>query len=142
MRLDQYEVETSRLGQIVAGCVLAPLSLFPILLAVGLIGMAESGEVAWLDVLPFAAVSGVFGGWALHLSWRLISGRRRLRDGGLVSPAALVLCGVGFLAAAVAGFYVSRTFWNPFFCLASAVSCWTLAWRRTREGGLPRSPAA
>ena len=111
-------------------------------LGIGLFGDPAVREdwVLWTATPAFFLVAY----WGVPTGWRLITGRER-RGGGLLSPAALVLFGVGCVAAGIAGVATSGLTWFGWVrLLPAALICFGLAsvrWHAEKGPSKSSSPA-
>ncbi|HEY2091527.1 MAG TPA: hypothetical protein VGJ81_06545 [Thermoanaerobaculia bacterium] len=115
-----------------------------VFLGIGLFGDPADRK----DWVLWTAIPAIFlvAFWGVSTGWRLITGCAR-RGGGLLSPAALVLFGVGCVAASIAGVVISRRIWLGWVrLLPIALLCFGLAsarWhaeKKAKARELRRSP--
>jgi hypothetical protein len=126
------------------GAVLSVFGLF--FGGAGLAGLASlvlGHALDRTDWFPWvaAAVALLVGFWCGETGWRLMTGYER-RDGGLLSPLALIVVGMGCVAASIAGVVSRGPTWFGWLRLVPfALFCFGLArfrWQRQK----PKSEAA
>jgi hypothetical protein len=125
----------------------AVLSVFALLFggagSAGLASLVLGHSVDRTDWFPLVAgvVGLLVGFWCGEAGWRLLTGHER-RDGGLLSPLALIVVGMGCVAASIAGVVSRGPTWFGWRRLVPlALFCFGLArfrWQREK----PRSEAA
>jgi hypothetical protein len=129
--------EVSRPAQVAAGLLLGLLcALFfagGVFAIVAILGGHNFGNGAAL----FFALCVLLGGAGLVTSWRLVTGRRRVQDGGLFSPTTLRVAAVLWLLGTALLTYLQpiRVIEGAFF-VGVSVSLFALA--RHREQWLHR----
>ena len=143
MRESDYLGGSSRVAQVLAGIGLAAVALPFFLLGVfGIYVILTESDSEPVSLAVLAAL-GAFGGLCLLPAWRLISGRRRPGDGGLLSPSALRIGGLFFVVAPVVMlFKMPWAFLEAACLLGAGAACFTLARHREQRSDSPPEIAA
>lgn len=108
------------------GAVLSVLAL--LFGGAGLAGLAAAllthsvDPILW-PLCGLSAAALLVGFWCAASGWRLMTGRER-RDGGLLSPVALIVVGLGCVAASIAGVVLSGSDWFGWLRLLPVAAVW------------------
>jgi len=143
MQESEYRKAPSRPAQVLAGIALGVLALPFLLLGVlGVYATLSEPEPEPAPLAVFAAL-GAFGGLCMFPAWRLISGKRRRGDGGLLPPSALRAGGVFFLVAPIAMlFEMPWAFFEAGSLLGAGIACFALARHREQRSAAASDVAA
>jgi hypothetical protein len=119
--------------EVLLGLVVAIAALVPLALIVGgTMDVFDKGLSLREALLVFAGAPVL--AWCVHTSWRLLTGRPR-KDGGLLSPAVILLAGIGL--AAVGAYALTLDGWRALgraaLFVTSGASTVMLAWTRIRR---------
>ena len=142
-----YQQPAPRTAEIVTGTLSLLLGLVLAALgAVGVVGVVRGGfrgDEAPAGALVAAGVALALGLMCFVLAWRLLTGRGRKKDGGLLSPTALRLAALPFLAlpmghAVLALLKFGRLRLGEFgISFGAAAAAWTAARYRSSRSPQP-----
>jgi hypothetical protein len=138
MQESEFFKAPSRRAQVLAGLALGVLALpFLVLGVLGVRATLSEPEPEPAPLAVFAAL-GAFGALCMSPTWRLVLGKRRRGDGGLLPPAALRAGGVFFLVAPIAIlFEMPWAFLEAGGLLGAGIACFALARHRDRRSAPP-----
>ena len=139
----QYFGSVSRTTQVVAGVVLAIAGLFCLAVVAGTVWLSLRPHPDYTNNVIVGTLFLIFGAPATLYAIRLILGRARAADGGLMGPTSLRVAGAAFIVFPLLSLAQGRWDWvlglvHVGFCAA----CFTLARFRERlRFASPTSPS-